>query len=158
MVERKKLNLGCGNTPLDGYINIDKFPFSPDVINHDLESGLPEFIDNDSVEYVLAHHVLEHVRNLDTLLKDIYRVCKNGAIIDIVVPLANTLWDVADPSHVRRFNHKTFEYYCKGFSTSYATTALFIMEGQNVISEVSQWFDGVEWKVANLHTILRVSK
>lgn len=158
MVELKKLNLGCGNTWLDGYINIDKFPITFDIVNHDLEKGLPYFLNDNSVDYVIAHHVLEHITNLDLLLNDIHRVCVNGATIDIIVPLANTLWDVADPSHVRRFNHKTFEYYCEGFSTSYKTTSLFIMVGQNAISEVSQYFDGIEWKVANLHTILKVSK
>ena len=158
MVKFKKLNLGCGNTPLHGHLNIDKYPVGLDVIEHDLENGLPEFINDSSVDFVIAHHVLEHITNLDLLLKDIYRVCINGATIDIIVPLANTLWDVADPSHVRRFNHKTFEYYCEGFSTSYKTIPLFIMVGQNAISEVSQYFDGIEWKVANLHTILKVSK
>lgn len=149
-----KLNLGCGSTLKNGFVNIDKIEH-PEIMYIDLENGLLGIEDN-SVDYIEAHHVLEHIVNFNNLILEIKRVCKPGARIDIIVPLGNTMWDIADPSHVRRFNHKTFEYYCDHFITSYPTPKYFKMITQNLHREPNQWFQGIEWIVANLHVVLEV--
>lgn len=149
-----KLNLGCGNTVKPGFINIDKIR-GEGIVYSDLEYGL-QIIQNESVDYIEAHHVLEHIVNFEYLIQEFARVCKKGAKIDIVVPLAHSLWDVADPSHVRRFNHRTFEYFCEHFSTSYPTPKYFKLLSQHLEREPNEWFEGVEWIVVNLHVVLEV--
>lgn len=153
-----RLNLGCGSDILQGFVNVDERSDDKRVTRKSLEEFIPT-LDSNSVEFVKAHHVLEHVDDLDSVMMELHRVCCDGAILDIVVPLGNTLWDVANPDHKRRFNHKTFLYY----STDFQTSDVGLFRGYNIISqhierEPNEWFEGIEWIVANLHVRLSVVK
>lgn len=97
-----KLNLGCGQNKIDGYVNVDQ-AHDPDE-KVDLEE-FPWPWANDSVEEVRAHHILEHLgRTPDGfvgVMKEMYRVCKHGAKVDIVVPHPRHDDFMNDPTHVR---------------------------------------------------------
>lgn len=98
----RKLHLGCGNKLLPGYINVDKYG-SPDVLK-DLEK-LPWSWDSDSIDEVLMIHVLEHLGQSTEIYlgiwKEIYRICKNNAIVKITVPHYKHENFFHDPTHVR---------------------------------------------------------
>ncbi len=99
-----KLNLGCGDKRLNGYINIDKYDtFEPDVVL-DLERT-PWPFHTDSVSEIQLIHVLEHLGQssevfLD-IMKEMYRVCRHGARIAIAVPHPRSDTYLGDPTHVR---------------------------------------------------------
>ena len=98
----KKLNLGCGSDLKKGYINVDKFG-SPDK-KVDLEKFPWPWKDN-SVKKVLLKHTLEHL-GADTktylnIIKELYRICKPNAIIEIIVPHPRHDHFLNDPTHVR---------------------------------------------------------
>ena len=81
-----KLNLGCGETYLAGYLNVDN-RLGPGVdLICDVFNKLP-FEDN-SVESILAAHILEHVSHSKSkiVLEEWYRVLKPGGNIRIRVP------------------------------------------------------------------------
>jgi len=108
-----RINLGCGHDYKRSYMNIDSSPLvKPDYII-DLEEGKLPFPDN-SVEEVLCYHVLEHIQNFIPLMKEIHRVCKPGAIIDIKCPFFSAWGQYNDPTHVRFFSTHTFDYFEKG--------------------------------------------
>jgi hypothetical protein len=99
-----KLNLGCGQNKLDGYINIDKYPtFSPDVV-WDLEQT-PYPFEAGSITEISARHVLEHLgQSTDVFLgimKELYRILTPGGTMEIKVPhyRGDGYW--GDPTHVR---------------------------------------------------------
>jgi hypothetical protein len=99
-----KLNMGCGYNKREGYLNVDISPVcEPDVVC-DLES-LPWPWDNDSVDQVLFNHSLEHIgqnpRVFLGMMKELYRVCKNQARIEINVPHPRHDDFINDPTHVR---------------------------------------------------------
>lgn len=156
-----KANLGCGNDIIPGWDNVDKgySHNSPEfVIAVDIETYLAGLPDN-TLTHVKAHHVLEHIADLDSMMKELHRVCVSGATIDIVVPLANTLWAVANPDHKRIFNHRTFQYYTHDFDTSdLGLFRGFSIMSQKVDREPNEWFGGIEWIVANLRVMLEVVK
>lgn len=82
-----KLDLGSGLQKHDGFVTIDYDPLNkPDYVV-DLETEPLPFEDN-SVDEVIAHHIFEHLGHpgFFNCVKELYRVCKDGAIIDIRVP------------------------------------------------------------------------
>ncbi len=99
-----KLNLGAGHHRLPGWVNVDQSPVSaPDVVL-DLESA-PWPWPDDSVGEVLLKHVLEHIgQQASVYLQfwcELWRVCRNGAIVHIHVPHPRSDDFLADPTHVR---------------------------------------------------------
>jgi hypothetical protein len=102
MSEGLKLNLGSGQNPLPGYVNVDKFG-TPDV-KCDLEQ-FPWPWEDGSVGEIVLNHVLEHLGETTGtfigVMKEIYRVCRDGATVRIVVPHPRCDDFLNDPTHVR---------------------------------------------------------
>ncbi len=71
-----KLNLGCGSEYLKGYINIDIMQGVADVV-WDLNK-CPYPFEDDSVDYVLAKHVLEHLDDVISVMNELHRIVKKG--------------------------------------------------------------------------------
>jgi predicted SAM-dependent methyltransferase len=86
IVKPVMLNLGCGKNFHKDWINIDIKSSGPDVIAHNLFSGIP--YDNNSVDVVYHSHVLEHMHKqfAPDFLKECFRVLKKGGIIRVVIP------------------------------------------------------------------------
>ena len=111
-----KLNLGCGSNLKKDYTNLDKFDYyKPDLV-HDLEI-IPYPFENDSVEKILMSHVLEHIGQdpniFNNIIKELYRICKNKAIIDIRVPHPRHDDFISDPTHVRPITILGLQLYDK---------------------------------------------
>jgi len=105
-----KLNLGCGNDKKQGYINIDvSKEVKPDKVWNLEKTPLP-FKEN-SVDEILANHILEHINNFIPLMHDLHRICKKEAIIRIKTPFYSTWGQFNDPTHVRFFTPFTFDYF-----------------------------------------------
>lgn len=81
-----KLNLGCGNNSITGFINIDSRPLPGVDLVCDVFNKLP-FEDN-SVEMIVGNHILEHINYKRTkgVLEEWYRVLHFGGEIRIRVP------------------------------------------------------------------------
>ena len=95
-----KLNIGSGYKRYDDFLNVDDDPLvSPDFIVNLEEAKLP-FEDN-SVEEIRAYHILEHIKNFIPLMQEFYRICKHGAVVDIIAPHHNHEVFYGDPTHVR---------------------------------------------------------
>jgi len=107
-----KLHLGCGHNKKKGYLNCDiSSDVNPDKVV-DLEKKLP-FKDN-SVDEILAEHVLEHVNNFVPLMHEFCRVCKKGAMIRIKVPFYASWGQYNICTHVRFFSPFTFNWFNQG--------------------------------------------
>ena len=106
----KRIDLGGGEYPKKGFINIDNstlnpingHSYTPDI-NHDLNEGIP-FPDS-FIDEVFTAHFIEHVKDLKFLLKEIARVCKTGAKITILLPLH----DLDNKTHLTDFGFDWFD-------------------------------------------------
>ncbi|MEI7430146.1 MAG: glycosyltransferase family 9 protein [Betaproteobacteria bacterium] len=99
-----KLNLGCGNRKMEGFLNVDCVTVcQPDLVV-DLEKT-PWPWENNSVDEIKLIHVLEYLgQSTDvflSIIKEIYRVCRDGARIEIIVPHPRSDHYLGDPTHVR---------------------------------------------------------
>lgn len=78
-----RLNLGCGEKRLDGYVNVDACG-EPDV-RCDLAS-FPWPWPDGSVDEVLAEHFLEHVADYERTVLEVSRVLRPGGLFRFKVP------------------------------------------------------------------------
>lgn len=79
-----RLNLGCGDNLLDGYINIDKYDKAADV-----QADITELpYEDESVDEIVAYQVIEHVPyNLNNkMFAEFYRVLKPGGTCVLETP------------------------------------------------------------------------
>lgn len=96
--------MGCGFNKHKDFLNIDKFSnCEPDLLM-DIEV-LPWPLEDNAADLVVFHHSLEHVgQNPDIFLgimKELYRISKPGAKIQINVPHPRHDNFISDPTHVR---------------------------------------------------------
>lgn len=108
-----KLNIGSGHVKIDGYLNVDHDPLvKPDILC-DLEKlQLP--LEDGSVEEVVAHHIFEHIGpGFIPMMKELYRVCKHDAVLDIKFPHHRSEIWFGDPTHVRKLTIEQLKMFSK---------------------------------------------
>jgi predicted SAM-dependent methyltransferase len=111
-----KLNLGCGQNKLAGFVNIDKFAqCQPDLVM-DLEIT-PWSFESSSVDTVMMNHSLEHMGQQTSvflaIVQELYRVCKPGAHIQVNVPHPRHRDFLNDPTHVRAITPEMWALFSK---------------------------------------------
>ncbi len=122
------LNLGCGKKPISGYLNVDIY--GGDIIAN--AESLP--FRNESFNFILASHVLEHVSNLQNSMKEIHRILKPGGILEARVPTG--LKTIYNPFHVRSFDLHTLKGFCREGDRSYEEQSLFIFLESVITSHI----------------------
>ena len=108
-----KLNIGSGYVKIPGFLNVDHDPqVKPDFLC-DLENlKLP--IEDNTVDEVYAHHIFEHIgAGFFNMMKEIYRVCKHDAVLDIKFPHHRSEIWFGDPSHVRKLTIDQLSMFSK---------------------------------------------
>lgn len=104
-----RLDLGCGLRKKEGYIGIDITQLPGVDIVYNIENGLP-FEDN-SVDGIYSNFLFEHLPNTIFLFKELYRVCKNGSIIEFLVPYYQSNTQYKDPTHKSIILPETLRYF-----------------------------------------------
>ena len=108
-----RIDLGCGTSKPYGFVGVDVSPGSGVDIVADLSKRFP-FEDN-SVDEVRAHDVIEHLQDRIHTMNEIWRICKPGAKVDIRVPSTDGRGAFQDPTHISFWNINSFLYYCSEF-------------------------------------------
>jgi SAM-dependent methyltransferase len=101
------INLGCGFTKFVNMINVDKFDVcEPDVV-HDLEVKPYPWEDN-SVDYIFANHVFEHLDDWWTALTECSRILKPSGWLEVRVPDESSSTAMGYRDHKHIFMTQTF--------------------------------------------------
>lgn len=107
-----KLNLGCGMTPLAGYVNIDREPYALTDMKLDMDGEEWPFLDG-SVSDIRAYHVLEHMDDLLWVMKECYRVLEPGGLLEITTPHPASEGFWSDPTHKHPITLNTLALFSK---------------------------------------------
>jgi predicted SAM-dependent methyltransferase len=127
-----KLNLGCSDRHVEGYVNVDLAPPADQIV--DLTGPWPW--PDSSVDEVLALDICEHIGDLPRgrihFMNELHRVLKPGARATIETPnAAHGSGYYQDPTHVSPYCLSTFKYFEHGsfartrLAKSYGITAAF---------------------------------
>ena len=109
-----KLNLGSGNVRLKGFVNIDLSKYENVDFVCDLNKDKLPF-KNNSVDFILANNVLEHLDSIDNCLAECHRVLKDGGVLSVQMPYYNSSSAIR-PDHKTFFNYKWFKYWTENES------------------------------------------
>lgn len=104
----KKLNLGCGKDIKKGYVNLDIEKTKGVDVVHDINK-FPYPFKNDTFEEVYCDNILEHSDDLICVMKELYRISKNGCTIKIIVPFVTNVAGLTVPEHKHFFSAYTFD-------------------------------------------------
>ncbi len=112
-----KLDIGCGGSKKEGYLGVDQL-FLPGVdIIHDLNKFPYPFSDG-LVDEIWMDQVLEHLDQPVKVIEELYRICRDGALITIGVPYFRSFYSVIDPTHKNFFSTYWFNYFDPAHSFS----------------------------------------
>lgn len=84
-IQGKGIDIGCGR--IDTHDGLDTI--SPTAVHHDKDDCDATFMDiypDNEFDYVYASHVLEHLSEPVTAVKNWMRICKPGGVVIISVP------------------------------------------------------------------------
>ncbi|MCX8179386.1 MAG: class I SAM-dependent methyltransferase [Candidatus Aenigmarchaeota archaeon] len=101
-----KIHAGCGMKKIKGFINIDKNKSTkPDIIC-DL-NYLP--FKNSSIDFIKSEDVLEHIQDLESLMKEFYRVLKKNGKMEHRVPHFTSISSHIG-NHIHTFSSRGFVF------------------------------------------------
>ena len=119
-----KINIGSGFKRFDGFVNVDDDKIvEPDylVCLDDVNLVLP--FDDNQVEAVIAHHILEHIgTGFLRLMQELYRVCAHGTLIDIRGPHHFHERFINDPTHKRPITVEGMRLFSKKYMDEHMKT------------------------------------
>lgn len=112
-----KLHLGCGRNILAGWVNLDSHPLpGVDVVfNLDDCRHTPLPLPVDSVDEILASHVIEHLSHPLSFMQELHRVARPGAKAVFRVPYGSSDEAFEDPTHVRQYFINSFGYFSQPY-------------------------------------------
>lgn len=119
------LHIGSGKNFRPEWLNLDIEPrWRPDFV-FDLNQPLPDdgqlpitterfgdlILGDETFAEIVAQDVLEHIRDLTTAMTTMLRWLRTGGVLKIAVPYDLSFGAWCDPTHVRAFNERSFDYY-----------------------------------------------
>ena len=147
-----RLNLGCSDAHVSGWLNVDLVPPADVVAN--LKYAWPWA--ESSVEAIKAWDIFEHLPDKLWTMNEAYRVLRPGGQLDLFVPTTDGRGAFQDPTHQSFWTPNDLFYYCMEFAewqrfhVSYGITARFRVR--------QQWHNEYPGKVWKLRAILECVK
>jgi len=94
----KKLQIGCGNNILEGWLNADLRPPLDNAVHLDATKRFP--FEDSTFSYIFSEHVIEHLSYPEgiNMLSECYRVMSSGSKIRIATPNLSFLFNLYKPS------------------------------------------------------------
>jgi len=109
-----KIDLGGGQDPQPGFLNIDKLALPTVDVVHDLEVT-PWPLPDGCAELVMGSHIVEHINPAHggflRFMDEVWRVLKPDGQFMISFPYAGSPGFWADPTHCNGCTERTWAYF-----------------------------------------------
>jgi predicted SAM-dependent methyltransferase len=133
-----KLNIGCGDLKINGYINVDiRDSVEADIII-DLEK-IPYPYDSNSIDEILANDIVEHFshKDVEEIVKEWRRILKNEGTLIIKTPDFENIINIL-----------------KRDSTFLRVTAALIGKPEKTWISIPHWLYGAQDYSQNFHKLI----
>ena len=108
-MKKVKISLGCGQMFSDDLIGFDIYDYGQQYKGFNMEKDRLPFED-DSVDYIVAYHSLEHLWDVKHIMNEAWRVLKINGEFEIKVP--NGLWaGASNPTHRQIITACWFDFF-----------------------------------------------
>jgi hypothetical protein len=156
------LNLGCGRSPLNGWVNVDIAALPGVDVVADLDGcrtqRLP-FTDNTVSKFQMSH-VLEHIGDTLALMQELHRIAEPGASLIIRSPYGSSDDADEDPTHRHRLFLNSFGYFSQpyywradyGYRGDWGEPTITLLVGQSENAGLS--FEEVLRRVRQLRNVV----
>jgi SAM-dependent methyltransferase len=142
----RKLSVGCGHDTRSGWVNLDIAPLPGVDVVHDLDE-IPLPLSDGAFDYVECIDILEHVKDLPAVMRELHRVLAPGGRFRIEGPHFTSYTWPTDPTHRRSFAINTFEFFARGsflerdyyFDFAFAEVEYRSIRFQRVIYQPWNW-------------------
>jgi len=104
-----KLNLGCGNKKKAGFLGVDAFPCGAADMLCDLSAALP--FAPSSIDEIWMDNVIEHIHDIPALMREIHRICRDGAHATLITPHFASADSWRDPTHVHHLSYFSMDHF-----------------------------------------------
>lgn len=141
----QKINLGCGQKYLDGWVNCDVVRSVKADKYFDLET-FPYPLKSDSAEEILMDNVLEHLSDIPATMGELFRICAPGGIITIKVPYGKSDWALQDPTHKHYLTERSMDYFTAGHAYNFYSDIQFELVEARLVADS----DTMRHKLRNL--------
>jgi predicted SAM-dependent methyltransferase len=113
-----KLHIGCQDSPISGWLNVDIEPIDPSIVYLDATKQFP--IADNSFDVVFSEHMIEHISLPDgmAMIKECYRTLKPGGVIRLATPDLNFLIELyrQEKSEVQTKYIESYRKFYPGFN------------------------------------------
>lgn len=153
-----RLNLGCADRDIQGFVGVDIAPGPCVDVVADLRQLWPW--EDSTVLEVRAHDVFEHLPDRIHTMNELWRVLQRGGIATVEVPSASKGAGFAqDPTHCSAWCMNSFQYYEHGsFAVKRLADAYGIKARFNVLSLEEREYQDVREMVWKITAVLEAVK
>jgi ubiquinone/menaquinone biosynthesis C-methylase UbiE len=107
----KILDIGCGTTKFQGAIGVDciELPGVDIVANLNI---FPWPFEDNSIDRIIFKHSISHFNDIVQIMEEVHRICKPGAVVDILAPHYSSDNYLTDPTHKMSLGYRSMNYFC----------------------------------------------
>lgn len=125
-----RIDLGSGNHKFRDCLGIDRIAYPDTDLVMDFNEKLP--FEEDTVDFVMASRSLEYSDHLQSVMQELYRVCRHKAMVCIVAPYAHVASHMVHPEYKQLFNEHSPRYWTSSPDT-------IIDEDEFMLSRQDAW-------------------